>query len=163
MGDQIAQLVLEQISTLAVVKVLDFNTMPSSPNTPDLETADFERSPWFEIEDATPQRTSLNPPTPRVWLPVNQIVGDCNPCPETWTRPRRSFRRRDRPLLSLCFQHQATLDSPRQSLVLSASHLLPQCPRPLVVGEPPSHLCEGFGPLVVHFLCLSAIPSFLLR
>ena len=63
-GDRIAQLVLERISTPAVVEVLDFDTMPSSPSTPFLETADLERSPSFEIEDTTPRWMSPSPPAP---------------------------------------------------------------------------------------------------
>ena len=81
-GDQIAQLVLEQVSTSVVVKVLDFDTVPSSPDTPLPETADLEQRPVLEIENMTPWWTSLSSPTPRVWLPVNQVSGDHDPCPE---------------------------------------------------------------------------------
>ena len=41
-GDRIAQLVLERVSTPTVVEVLDFDTVPSSPNSPFPETADCD-------------------------------------------------------------------------------------------------------------------------
>ena len=90
-GDRIAQLILEQISTLVVVEVPDFGTVPSSPNTPSLKTADFERSPSFEIKDMTPWQTSPSPLAPRVRLPVNQVIGDHNPCPKTQTPTQRHW------------------------------------------------------------------------
>ena len=81
-GDRIAQLILERISTPTVVEVLDFDTVPSSPNSPFPKTADGERSPAFEIEDMALPQTSLSSPAPRVRLLVNQVLGDRDPCPE---------------------------------------------------------------------------------
>ena len=124
-GDRIAQLVLERISTLAVVKVLDFDTMPSSPNTPFLETADFERSPLFEIEDTTSQRTSPSPPAPRVQLLVNQVIGDRNPCPETWTPTKKELQKARSP-------------APRPSIPTSSHpRFTSPVPRPLGIPLPP--------------------------
>ena len=67
--------------------------MPSSSNTPFLETADFKRSPSFEIEDTTPRWTSLSPPAPRVRLLVNQVISDHDPCPETQTPTQRELQK----------------------------------------------------------------------
>ena len=82
-GDRIAQLVLERVSTPTVVEVLDFDTVPSSPNPPFPKIADCDRSPALEIEDKAPQQVSPSSPAPRVRIPVNQVLEDRNPCPET--------------------------------------------------------------------------------
>ena len=120
------QLILERISTPAVVEVLDFDTMPSSPSTPSLETADLERSPSFEIEDTTPRRMSPSPPAPRVRLPINPVVGGRDPCPETQTPTQRELQKAHSPVL--------------WPLMPTSSH--PQftspVPRPLGIPPPPS-------------------------
>ena len=122
-GNQITQLVLKQISTPAVVEVLDFNTMPSSPNTLNLKTPDFKRSPLFKIEDATPQQTSPNPPTPRVRLPVNQVISDHDPCPKTQTPTKKELQK-------------VRLPAPRLSFPTS-SHPQFASPVPCPLGIPP--------------------------
>ena len=92
-GNQITQLVLERISTPTVVEVLDLDNVPSSPDTPHPETADFEQSPALESEGTTPQRASPSSPSPRVRIPVDQVLGDRDPCPETRTPTKKELQK----------------------------------------------------------------------
>ena len=92
-GDRIAQLVLERISTPTVVEVLDLDNVPSSPDTPHPETADLEQSPALESEGTTPQRASPSSPSPRVRIPVDQVLGDRDPCPETRTPTKKELQK----------------------------------------------------------------------
>ena len=125
-GDRIAQLVLERVSTPTVVKVLDFNTMPSSPNSPVLETADCDQSPALEIEDKAPQRVSPSSPAPRVRLPVNQVLGDRDPCPETRVPTQRELQKARSPV------HRPSMPTSSHPRFTSP------VPRPLGIPPPPS-------------------------
>ena len=84
-GDCIAQLILERVSTPPVLEVWDLNNHPQTPSASIAHPSHLEQSPTLEIEDMSPQRASPSSPAPRVRLPVNQVVGGRDPCPH-WGR-----------------------------------------------------------------------------
>ena len=122
-GDHIAQLVLERVSTPPVLEVWDLNDHPQTPSAIIANSGYLRESPMYEIEDTIPLQVSPSPPIPQVRLPVNQTLGDCDPCPETRTPTRRELQKARSP-------------APRPSFPTS-SHPRFTSPVPWPLGIPP--------------------------
>ena len=125
-GDRIAQLLLERVSTPPVLEVWDLDDRPRTPGASITHPSPLEQSPTLDIDDMSPRRMSPSSPAPQVRLPVNQVVGGCDPCPETRTPTQRELQKARSPVLR---PSMPTSSHPQFTLPV---------PRPLGIPPPPS-------------------------
>ena len=125
-GDRIAQLLLERVSTPPVLEVWDLDDHPRTPSASIALLSHLEQSSTLEIEDMSPQQASPSSPAPRVRLPVNQVVGGRDPCPETRTPTQRELQKARSPV------HRPSMPTSSHPRFTSP------VPRPLGIPPPPS-------------------------
>ena len=125
-GDRIAQLLLERVSTPPVLEVWDLNNHPRTPSASIAFPSHLEQSSTLEIEDVSPHRASPSSPAPQVRLPVKQVLSDHDPCPETRVPTQKELQKARSPVLwpSMPTSSHPWFTSP--------------VPRPLGIPPPPS-------------------------
>ena len=116
-----------QLWTLVLApSVWDLDDHPRTLDTSLAVPGELMRSPALESEGTTPQHASPSSLSPRVWIPVNQVLGDHDPCPETRTPTKKELQKVRSPA------HWPSMPTSSHPQFTSP------VPRPLGIPPPPS-------------------------